>query len=224
MTTTDWLTLATLIATVPTLCLVVVGELRHRRQYHRVDFCIDHVGEIKDSTGREFALFELTNCGTATATRISMTPIGGKEASSDQVRPIRVLGPGETKRFLVELIDELDECWAFLAYQSSEERRFVCYTWEPLNASSPLGDVQAADMRDRTTSLWARCTLQWRRLAKTVEPVGPNAAPGTRVRAYREEKTSADMQIAGEKLADWFDRWKAHEAKEKLDEGAADTM
>ena len=208
MTLTDWLTLATLIATAATLIFVLMGEMRYRRQYRRVDFHIDHVGEGRDSNGAGFEVFDLTNCGTETATQISMTVVGGKPASTADLRPIRVLGPGETKRFLVVPIDDLKDCWVLFSFYAASERRYSYFMWEPLIEDGPLFDVQCADMNACTDTIRARIALRWRRMMGTVEVVGPHAAPDTRVRVHRGDRTATALTIAGQKRTEWFERWR----------------
>lgn len=208
-TAADWIALVTLAPTLATFVLVVLGELRHRRRFARVDFFIDHIGTGGDTNipnGPRCEVFEITNCGTETATRIVLSPVGGKTGTAPEVRPIRVLAPGETKRFLVAPIDDLKDCWALISYFTATDGRFVNLIWEPLVYNGPLFDIQMENLA-AVQGMKAWANRSWKRLWRKVEIVGPGAAPHARIRAGRGDRTMDDMAIASARLADWYERW-----------------
>lgn len=202
----EWLTLATLVATLITLYLVAVVELRHRRRYNRVDMHIDYIGSVDGGNGATAEMFEVTNCGTESATRIELIPIGCMPASTTELRPIRTLSPGESKRFIAVPQKDLNECWVAFAYFTSSDRRYKHHSWEPLNPAGPLSDVFLDDMErlDRE----ARVTDRLLRRHRKVQPVGPGMALFTQVRCWKGDNTARDLKIATQPITDWFDEWR----------------
>ncbi|MCD2109330.1 hypothetical protein O4214_30160 [Rhodococcus erythropolis] len=205
----EWLTLATLVATLITLYLVAVVELRHRRRYKRVEMVIDHIGQVAGNDGATFELFEVTNCGIETATRIDLVPVGCKQVSTTEIRPIRILSPGESKRFVVAPERDLADCWVSFAHFIASDYRYKVYTWEPLKHLGPLGDVQLADMVREDERGWIANRLRFKR---SVDPVGPGKATRAEVRCWRGEKSLRDMQTANAPVMEWLEEWKETDA------------
>nr|WP_141215952.1 MULTISPECIES: hypothetical protein [unclassified Rhodococcus (in: high G+C Gram-positive bacteria)] len=192
------LTAATLAVTTITVVFVVVAEIRDRRRYYRVDFEVDHVGQVNDGA---YELFELTNCGTETATRISTFVTGGLPGTAHDLRPIVVLAPGQSKRFVLDMKDALEDSWALFSYHSVSDRRYAHYVWQPLINHGTMADTWLAN-RDRTA--WQRFGDWLRYRFRVVETVGPGQATGSSVRTARGEKTLAGHKTATEAALKWL--------------------
>lgn len=137
-----------------------------------------------------------------------MTPVNYRPGVHPEFRPVRVLGPGETKRILVDPAGEIDECWVLIAYYAASDGRFMNYVWHELD-SQRLLDQWMQDMEDRCSTLGARVSQRWKSLRRSVEPVGPGAAPRTRVRVHRGDSTVEGLTLASSETQEWMDRWRA---------------
>jgi hypothetical protein len=172
----------TLAAAAATLIVVVLSELRQRRDRTNVDLRATAHCVGSDSAGRTLHVWNLTNFGTADAWIWCMEPVNCELRHSDQYQPIRsrVIKSGETAQLAVEA-DHIGEAWIAIgsAPVASTRQRYLSWV-----AGEPGPQLRKTIKRSITRWERLRRRLPWyikRRLIR-VRPVGPGAAFVGRVR------------------------------------------
>lgn len=201
MTVSGWVGLVAMLAALIAAVFAVLNEIRRRRMVRPVWWEVEHVGS--DPSEESIDIFELTNTGLDLATSVQFTVVGSQEATSFEMRPIRVVRSGESKRAPVQLVDSIDKCWVLVQWVSARDRRYCHFQWFPANDCGPLMDTWFLQYESRGTCLIV-ARIQ-RLLLRRVRPVGPSGAPYTRVRGRPDQSFVKDLEVAGRLRTDWLE-------------------
>jgi len=187
----NWFALGAMIASVLTLLIAVVNEIRKRRAYHPVAW---HIDWIKTVEGQDIDIFELTNTGTKMATDIHILSVGGTPGTSDEMRPITVLRPGEAKRFPLRMVYDVNESWLLIKWTPAHDHRYFIYEWHPLGDESVLFDTW---INQQIYTRWGEVVSKLKvLLPRKTRTVGPEARFTTTVRGWKGTRTAEELKIA----------------------------
>lgn len=219
-TLAEWVTFAALIVTAlgviltgATLIIVLLGELRYRRQYHAVDWEIDHIGAFTGANGVEGDRFRLVHIGSVSATSVSLLMTEALPATSEHHRPISYMMPGQSQEFVAQVVD-LDKAWVLLSWTPVNDRRLIEYEWLPLKPDGKLADHRLDQMG---ISKRARRELV-KSLGGKPAPVGPDGVLFERINAKTPEKRRVQIDRASQHGFKWLkDQAQAREKETSVD-------
>ncbi|QDQ97963.1 hypothetical protein [Tomitella fengzijianii] len=215
MTAGDWFSFGALCFSIVSVLFLFLNEVRRNRRISAVAWEVDHV--CHDETER-VDVFELTNLGQTMATNISIVMLDALPGNSEEIRDIRVVMPGESKRFVFRLGKPIEDSWVLLRWIPAGDRRYSFYQWFPVVTSSDLWDEW---FRRQKYSFWKSAKRMFTRfLPREVETVGPGFSIGTRVKVNRGDQTKKEMAIANRLVDEWFAQCRAVSGGSGVEDGS----